>query len=141
MPTSSTEFSDEDLVSYLEERLCEAESSRLEKALRDSPELRVRMSQFLGERTSSEAAPGAVWARNGLSCPDRTSWSAVLLGLVDDADLLRYATFHLETIGCRRCRANVEELQEAIQGDPERTKRQTRYFESSVGRLRDIQFD
>jgi hypothetical protein len=138
MTTPVSDFSDEELVAYLEERLCETESARLEKAMRDSADLRVRASQLLGNQSEEGVSPGAVWARHGLSCPDRTTWSSYLLGLLDDPELVRYAQFHLETVGCRRCRANVEELQTAMTGDPQREERQRRHFESSIGRLRQI---
>lgn len=136
MTTSHKHVSNEDLLAYLEERLDVADSSRLEEELLRSPETRVRAAELLDHASATSQSAGAVWARHGISCPDRTSWSGYLLGLVEDAELECYARFHLEIVGCRRCRANLEELQAALEGDAAAQSRQQRIFESSVGRLR-----
>jgi hypothetical protein len=58
------------------------------------------------------------------------------LGVLD-AGHAEYIQFHLETIGCRCCAANLEDLrgEEAASESTESQKRRTRYFQSSAGHL------
>jgi len=54
-----------------------------------------------------------------------------------DSDLQSYLDFHLQTIGCAFCLANLADL-EALQQEPpgKAQKRRRKFFESSAGLLR-----
>jgi hypothetical protein len=60
-----------------------------------------------------------------------------LLGVLAD-DVTDYVQFHLETVGCRFCAANVEDLrsQQSAADAREVQQRRHRYFHSSAGYLR-----
>ena len=47
--------------------------------------------------------------RQRLSCPTRDQLGSHLLGALS-AEQADYIQFHVETIGCRLCQANIEDL-------------------------------
>ena len=53
-----------------------------------------------------EHSVGAIWRRQRLSCPPREQLGSYLLGVLDD-DVQNYIQFHLQTIGCAFCLANL----------------------------------
>jgi hypothetical protein len=57
-----------------------------------------------------------------------------LLGTARD-DLSDYIEFHLRTIGCRLCEANLHDLREASPPTGESSRRRRKFFESSAGKL------
>ena len=79
---------------------------------------------------------GDVWRRERLSCPSREQLGSYLLGAMADEEADHIA-FHLNEVGCRYCRANLEDL-ESQQAEPQPTvqSRRQRYFQSSAGYLR-----
>jgi hypothetical protein len=46
-----------------------------------------------------------------------------------------YINFHIRTLGCRFCSANLADLTEAARATKPDAGRRRRYFESSAGRL------
>jgi hypothetical protein len=71
-----------------------------------------------------------------LSCPTREQLGSFLLQVLDDGQQ-SYVDFHLHTVGCAFCRANLADLQALHQDSPPKTQeRRRRYFESSAGYLR-----
>ena len=50
-------------------------------------------------------------------------------------DSAEYIRFHLETIGCRYCQANLADLAAASQPDEAPVQRRRRYFQTSAGYL------
>jgi len=53
-----------------------------------------------------------------------------------DRDLQEYIAFHLKTVGCPFCQANLTDLQSLQQEPaPKAQERRRRYFESSAGYL------
>jgi hypothetical protein len=52
--------------------------------------------------------------------------------------MTEYIEFHLRSIGCRLCAANLHDLERAMKSAPEATERRRRFFESSAGHLRDL---
>ena len=86
----------------------------VEKALRASKELHVLLGEVRDEEDRGEHSVGAIWRRERVSCPARDQLGGYLLG-AGDADLLDYVQFHLETIGCPYCLANLDDLKK-LQG-------------------------
>src|SRR4051812_33817246 len=97
------------LHAYLDDALGEAESARVEQALRESDALRRALVQAMQERDRGEHSLGAVWRRERLTCPPRDQLGSYLLEVLDDG-LQQYVTFHLETVGCPYCHANLADL-------------------------------
>src|SRR5579884_2397879 len=104
------------LTHYLDDALSEAETSQVEQALRQSESLRRLLRVVMQERDRGEHSLGAIWRRERLSCPSREQLGSYLLRAVDD-DLLDYIEFHLRTIGCPFCQANLADLQ-TLQQEP-----------------------
>jgi hypothetical protein len=51
--------------------------------------------------------------------------------------LTQYIEFHLATIGCRYCAANLDDLRESAQRESAETmQRRQRFFQSSAGQMR-----
>ena len=51
-----------------------------------------------------------IWEYHRFSCPKRSTIGAYLLRTLDN-DWQKYVDFHLNVLGCRFCRANMEDLQ------------------------------
>jgi hypothetical protein len=129
-------FTREQLTSYLEDALSDCETAQVEQALRQSEPLRLQLRGLMGERDRGEHTIGAIWRRKRLTCPSREQLGNFLLQVLDSANQ-DYVEFHLRTIGCAFCLANLTDL-EALQKEPPiRTQqRRKRFFESSAGLLR-----
>ena len=85
---------------------------------------------------SLESLLTEVWESQRLSCPKRSTVGAYLLETLE-ADWRDYVGFHLETVGCHFCRANLEDLRR--QNTRESAGRfQRRLMESTVGFLRRV---
>lgn len=123
------------LAGYLEDALSESETARIEQELRQSESLRQTLRQLMQERDRGEHSVGAIWRRHRLSCPAREQLGSYLLGVLDD-DLMDYLQFHLRTIGCAFCIANLADLQTQQQeASAKAQQRRRRYFQSSAGLL------
>lgn len=123
------------LAGYLDDALAEVEIAQIEQALRDSEPLRLQLKQLMQERDRGEHSVGAIWRRQRLSCPQREQLGSYLLGVLDD-DVQDYIEFHLKTIGCAYCLANLADLQTQQQDvDGQGKKRRKRYYQSSAGLL------
>ena len=97
------------LRDYLHDALPDAETAAVERALRDSAELRAAFQEVLAEEDRGEHTVGAIWRRERVSCPSREQLGGFLLG-AGDPELLDYIQFHLEVIGCPYCQANLDDL-------------------------------
>ena len=74
--------------------------------------------------------------RQRLTCLSREHLGNYLLQVLDE-DQQDYADFHLQTIGCSFCQANLADLQALQEEAPGKTqRRRQRFFESSAGLLR-----
>src|SRR5436309_10100318 len=132
----SKKISREQLHGYLDDALGEAETAEVERALRDSEPLRVLLRSIMQERDRGEHSIGAIWRRERLSCPSREQLGNYLLQVLD-GDQQDYIHFHLQTIGCAFCLANLADLQARQKEPASRTQqRRRRFFESSAGLLR-----
>ena len=123
------------LHGYLDDALSDTETAQVEQALRNSESLRRLLRAVLQERDRGEHSIGAIWRRQRLSCPSRDVFGSYLLQVLD-ADLQEYVDFHLRTVGCPFCSANLADLQNLQQEPAPKTKeRRRRFFESSAGFL------
>lgn len=120
---------------YLEDALAGEETAQVEEALRNSEGLRRLLRAVMQERDRGEHSIGAIWRRGRLSCPTREQLGSHLLGALEGG-LQDYIAFHLGTIGCPFCQANLADLR-ALQGEPPPAVQQRRkkFFESSAGYL------
>lgn len=130
-----SEISREQLHAYLDDALSDAETARIEKALRDSEAMRRALRQAMQERDRGEHSLGAIWRRERLTCPTREQLGSYLLQVLDESEQ-DYLDFHLHTIGCPYCTANLADLQ-ALQQEPapKARERRRRFFQSSAGFL------
>ena len=76
-----------------------------------------------------------VWEQERLTCPKRTTVGRHLLGTLEDP-WKQYVGFHLDTLGCRFCRANADDLREATKDDAKPTPTNDRLFQSTIGFFR-----
>ena len=133
----SAKFSNSDLEAFLDESLPVERMAAIEDALRHSEELQKRLAAINGRRDAGVHSLGEIWRRHRLSCPSREQLGSYLLGVLarDAAD---YVKFHIETIECRLCAANIADLraQQSAPRRKRRRKRRHRYFQSSAGYLR-----
>ena len=129
-----TDFTDAELVAFLDEALADNRSRELESQLRDDAELRERLVAVRGRETAGLHTLGAIWRRNRLSCPSREHLGQFLLETLAD-DQADYIRFHLDVVQCRYCQANLADL-EAASATDEQTVRRRKYFQTSAGYLR-----
>ena len=130
-----TEITREQLHAYLDDALSEPETARVEQALRGSDLLRRQLQQAMQERDRGDHSIGAVWRRERLTCPSRETLGSFLLQVLDEGEQ-DYLDFHLKTVGCPYCLANLADLdaqqKEAV---PQARERRRRIFQTSAGFL------
>ena len=128
-------YSKEQLISYLDEALQNDEMVRIEQELRASESLRNRVATLIRERDQGGHTVGEIWRRQRLSCPSRQELGNFLLGTLVSNET-EYIDFHIRTVGCRYCQANLMDL-ETQQSNPEETSsRRRKFFQSSAGYLK-----
>jgi anti-sigma factor RsiW len=124
-----------ELEGYLDDTLSDADTARVEHALRDSEPLRQHLRRLLQERDRGEHSLGAVWRRERLTCLSREDLGAYLLGALADGHA-EYVRFHVEVVGCPFCRANLADLEERRRDGAAKSKeRRKKVFDSSRGYL------
>jgi hypothetical protein len=128
-------FTDQQLVAYLDEMLPVDEMAAVEKALRSSESLRNRTAGLSRRRDDGVHSVGEIWRRLRLSCPSRGRLGSYLLGTLD-GDLSDYIDFHIRTVGCRICAANLSDIEQAMQKNADAPARRRKYFQSSAGYLK-----
>lgn len=141
-------FTTTELEAFLDESLPPGRMAAIEDALRGGDDsLTEQIAEINGRRDAGLHSLGEVWRRRRLSCPTREQLGSFLLGVLDDG-LEDYVRFHLEVVCCRPCVASLEDLQsrqaaanEGAAKDNEVEQRRKRYFQSSVGGLRDSDAD
>src|SRR5438132_10201375 len=127
----NTEITREHLHAYLDDALTDSETARVEQALRNSDALRRVLRQTMQERDRGEHSLGAIWRRERLTCPNRETLGSFLLEVLDEAEQ-DYLRFHLETVHCPYCLANLADLQTVQKEPPPKAKeRRRRFFQSS----------
>jgi hypothetical protein len=139
-------YSSADLSAYLDESLSAETMAAIEDALRRDPKLTSELAQIIARRDSGVHSLGDIWRRHRLTCPSREQLGSHLLGILTDEES-SYINFHIDTIGCRYCQANLSDLKtqhaEAAAvsiapgsaGGSATGARRRKYFQSSAGHL------
>lgn len=124
------------LAAYLDDALSDVETAQVEQALRQSESLRKQVVALQQELDRGDHSVGAVWRRQRLTCPTREQLGNYLLGVLDTG-FADYLAFHLKTVACPFCQANLTDLK-ALQTEapPQRQKRRQRFYDSSAPLLR-----
>src|SRR5271170_1020375 len=100
----------ETLRAYLLDELPAGTLARVEKALRDSAELRAQLEDVRQNRGEAGLhSLGAIWRRGRLTCPSRQQLGSLLLDALDP-ELAAYLQFHIEVVECPFCQANLADL-------------------------------
>jgi hypothetical protein len=128
-------FTTAQLAAFLDEALPPADMAHIEQALRADPELVRAVAAINGRRDAGVHSVGEIWRGHRLSCPSREQLGSYLLGVLPQGEA-DYTKFHLQTVECRLCQANLDDLvrqngEQATQADV----RRKRYFQSSAGHL------
>jgi hypothetical protein len=126
------DFSDAELLAYLDEGLPPERMALIEAELRASSLLRQRLAGVAQQREHEGHSLGEIWRRARLSCPSRHQLGSFLLGALPAAQS-DYIDFHINTVGCRYCLANLEDLNSSGGPAEEQTRRRQRFFQSSAG--------
>ncbi len=128
-------FTDAELSAFLEEALPPARSAQLEHQLRSDTNLRQRLIEVRGRDNAGLHTIGSIWRRHRLSCPSRAELGQFLLEALED-EAADYVRFHIDSIGCRYCQANLADLQDSAADVSQPQIRRQRYFQTSAGLLR-----
>lgn len=131
------DFTDSDILGYLDESLSADRMAAIEDALRQSESLQQRAAMLLRRRDDGFHSVGEIWRRHRLSCPTRRQLGSYLLEVLDES-LHKYVDFHIQTMGCRYCAANLRDLEESIEQTPAVEQRRRKFFQSSAGHLRKL---
>jgi hypothetical protein len=126
------------LREYLNDTLPEVEAIVVEKALRDQPAIQALFHQVRQEDDRGEHTVSAIWRRERISCPSREDMRAFLMQAMDQ-EKIDYIEFHLKTVNCVYCMANLEDLRKMQQEASEpRTARRKKILDSSAGLLQSV---
>ena len=126
-------FDHETLKAYLADELPPGTLARVEKALRESAELRALLEDVRENRAEAALhSLGAIWRRSRLTCPTRQQLGSLLLDVLEP-DLAAYLRFHIEVVACPYCEANLADLRGKAETTThhDRTSRQARFLHSS----------
>ena len=127
-------WTDRELTAWLDEMLPAERMAELEQQLRSDESLQARISGLIRHRDQGGHSVGEIWQRSGLSCPSRSELSGYLLQTLNKEES-SYVEFHLTTIGCRICMANLKDLEEYASQAEDAPGRRRKFFESSAGLL------
>jgi hypothetical protein len=120
------------LDAFIDDHLNEQETIKVEKAVRESQELNTLLKSIIASRDMGDHSIGAIWRREHLSCPSREELSS----FKDDAlepERIDYIKFHLETVGCKACKANLADLNctKGSQNNPDANEKHQQFLENS----------
>lgn len=97
------------LRDYLHDLLPQTDLAAVEKALRGDVGLQQLLEEVRGEEDRGEHTVGAIWRREHITCPTREELGGYVIQALAP-ERLAYIRFHLETVDCPFCLANVEDL-------------------------------
>ena len=124
-----------ELEAYLDEALPPDEMARIEHALRQHSKSIEQLGMINARRNAGVHTLGEIWRRHRLSCPTRGQLGSSLLGGLAD-EVVDHIAFHVNTVGCRHCQANLADLRHQQAEAPEAVEtRRRKYFQSSAGYL------
>jgi len=126
----------ETLKAYLAESLAPEAMVRVEKALRDSSELRAQLEDVRQNRGDFGLhSLGAIWSRSRLTCATRQQLGSYLLDALDP-EHAEYLKFHIEVVACPFCSANLDDLQRKAEATATTARsRHKKIYDSSRGLL------
>jgi hypothetical protein len=117
-PSAVPLIDDTMLRRYMADALPPEDLARVEKALRDSAQLRARLEDVRNNREDFQLHTlGAIWHRCRLTCASRQQLGSYLLDALDP-QLAGYIRFHLDVIECPFCQANLADLERRQSGQP-----------------------
>ena len=126
------DFTDAELLGYVDEALPAERMTAVESNLRHSKTLQQRLAVLCSSRDSTGPSVGEVWRRARLSCPSRARLGSYLLNALP-RDWYDYVEFHVNTVGCRYCAANIADLQASATSPAASERRRQKFFQSSAG--------
>jgi hypothetical protein len=133
----SADYTAAELEAYLDEALAAERMAEIERELRGRPDLLQRLAQINARRDCGIHTLGEIWRRHQIGVPSREELGSYLLGVLPE-EQAAYIRFRLTTLKCRFTAANLADLQARQQeAESHVTARRRKYFESSVGRMRD----
>jgi hypothetical protein len=137
-PSDPSNIGDDALRAYLADTLPPEDQARVEKALRESAELRAQLEDVRQNRgVAGLHSLGAIWRRGRLTCPTRQQLGSALLDALDPA-LAAYISFHVDVIQCPFCEANLADLKlKTAQPSAATQQRRNRILKSSQHLLGD----
>jgi len=120
------------LDAFIDDHLNEQDSVRVEKAVRESQELNTLLKSIIASREMGDHSIGAIWRREHLSCPTREELSSYKEEALDP-QRIDYIKFHLETVGCNACKANLADLNctKGSQNNPDANEKHRQFLENS----------
>jgi hypothetical protein len=129
-------ISPSDLQGFLDEALPPEQMATIEHALREDPQLLQQLAAINQRRDAGVHSVGEIWRSHRLSCPTREQLGSYLLGALPEGHA-GYIEFHLETVGCRACGANLADLRrQQEESASTAATRRSKYFQSTAGHLR-----
>ncbi len=99
-----------------------------------------KLRAFLSERTRDIELPALdgilqeLWLANRFTCPKRSTIGSWRLGSLDE-QWSEYVRFHIETLGCTICMANLQDLDNSLKEKQQSEAVCQRIYESSIGFL------
>jgi hypothetical protein len=102
-------ISKQTLREYLHDLLPQADSAAVERRLRTDTALQQLLEEVRAEEDRGEHTVGAIWRREHVTCPAREELGGYVIQALAP-ERLAYIQFHLETVECPFCLANVEDL-------------------------------
>ncbi len=88
----------------------------------------------LPDGVSVDGLLSETWVEGRFTCPKRSTIGSWLLGSLDQ-EWSSYVDFHLNTVGCAICRANLDDLENTIKKKQQDNILKQKIFESSIGFL------
>ncbi|HVT88683.1 MAG TPA: sigma-70 family RNA polymerase sigma factor [Tepidisphaeraceae bacterium] len=117
-------------IAGIEEKQIGLIKHRMIKSVREKLERREQSADQAPIAEPTDSLLTEVWEEWRFTCPKRSTIGRFLLGTLEPA-WAEYIDFHVNKLGCRFCRANVEDLRKAT--EIEQSKVQQRIFESTIG--------
>lgn len=134
---SCDEITPAELDAYLDEALDAGRMAQIEQTLRARPDLLQRLADINARRDSGIHTLAEIWRRHQIGVPTREELQGYLLGILRPAHAA-YLRFRVATLKCRYTIANLRDLESQQQeADTQVVARRRKYFQSSVGHLKD----
>jgi hypothetical protein len=131
------EFTQTELEAYLDESLDAERMAEVEKILRRRPELLQQLARINARRDAGVHTVGEIWRRHQIGVPSREDLGSYVLGVLPP-EHTDYIRFRVETLKCRFTIANLRDLEaQQTEAEGKTAARRRKYFQSSVGRLKE----